>query len=461
MSRDRRKSASRQLGRRAFLKRTLGTGLALPLMPSLLGVLGSGAARAAEAGVFPKRFVVFFMPNGTNPLTWFPTPGATESEFTLQPLHAPLAAFQQQLVLLRGVHLKAPAKGPGEPHQAGMGALLTGKALQEGTFVGGDGSLAGWADGQSVDQRIADVIGTTTARKSLELGVRVNGSQVRHRLSYTGAAQPLPPMTDPSQVFQQLFANLALDPSEAAAVRKRRRSVIDAAQAQMGLVRQKVSIADRTRLDLHVDHLRQLEKQIWTVTELGGACSIPETPPLLNAGSEDMMGVVTRLQIEQLVMALACDITRVASLQVSSAANNIRFPFLYSYADDHVLSHAGASDTTSIDEWAMRQSWYASQFAYMLALMDAVPEGDGTLLDNTLVLFGSELGQGSSHAHTDIPFMLAGGAGGALKGGRYLQYSGKAHNDLLVSCLHAFDIDQDTFGDPELSTEGALTGLMN
>ena len=448
---------SRRYSRRAFLRRTASAGLALPLLGSLPGQL----ARAAGEASFPKRFVVFFTPNGTNPDTWFPTPGVGESDFALTDLHGPLVPFKDRLLFLRGVHMKSVDVGPGEPHQQGMGGILTGSHLQEGSFVGGDGSLAGWGNGISVDQRIANAWAGSTPRKSLELGVRVNGSEVRHRLSYSGPAQPLPPMTDPADAFTQLFGGFTVEPSEAAAIRDRRKSVIDAAQAQMAHVRHRVSVAYRLKLDAHLQHLRQLEVQVLTQTVLGESCAIPAPPPALDANSEDEMGQVAPLMIQQLVMSLACDITRVATLQMSSGANNIRFPFLYSYADDHVLSHAGPSDATSIAEWSLRQHWYSSQFAYLLGLMDAIPEGSGSLLDNSLVLWCSELGRGSTHSHNDIPFILAGGAGGTVAPGRYLQFADRNHNDLLVAILNAMGVAATSFGDPDYSVDGALAGILS
>ena len=197
------------------------------------------------------------------------------------------------------------------------------------------------------------------------------------------------------------------------------------------------------------------------VGKLGESCAIPAPPPALDANSEDEMGQVAPLMIQQLVMSLACDITRVATLQMSSGANNIRFPFLYSYADDHVLSHAGPSDATSIAEWSLRQHWYSSQFAYLLGLMDAIPEGSGSLLDNSLVLWCSELGRGSTHSHNDIPFILAGGAGGTVAPGRYLQFADRNHNDLLVAILNAMGVAATSFGDPDYSVDGALAGILS
>ncbi len=442
--------------RRSFLKTATAAGLA-PLLTSLW----PQSARAEGRTALPKRLVVFFTPNGTNPETWFPIGGpGGETDFELRPLHESLESWKQRLIFTRGIDMKSLELGPGEPHQRGMGALLTGSHLQEGTFVGGDGTLAGWANGISVDQVVAEAIGGATAKKSVELGVRVLGSDVRHRLSYLGPAQPLPPQTNPHLAFESLFGELGNDPLLKKKNRDRRKSVLDAAQAQMALLRKRVSTADRLKLDEHHAMLRDMEKQLWAEVEIGGACALPKAPlPLEQPEAEEHMQEVALQQIDLLSMVLACDISRVVTLQFSAGTNNIRFPFLGSYADDHILSHSGPNDSTSIAEWAYRQSWYAQQFAYLLARLDAIPEKEGTLLDNTLVLWCSELAQGNTHSHKDMPFILAGGAGGQLKTGRYLQYESKPHNDLLIAILNLMGVPADTFGDPDYVT-GILPGLV-
>lgn len=447
------------MNRRTFLRRALKTGLAMPLLGSL-GPMGFRTA-SANPGGYPTRFLVFFTPNGTNPDSWFPTPGIDETDFSLTPMHAPLEPFKSEIMYLRGVDMKSVAVGPGEPHQQGMGGILTGSHLQAGNFVGGDGSLAGWSNGTSVDQTIANAIGTETPRKSLELGLRVLGSAVRHRLSYKAPAQPLPPIVDPHAAWTTLFSELSLTPSEALAVQQRRQSILDAVHGQFVHVRPKLSTQDLAKLDTHREMVRDLEKSLSKTTELGANCAIPAEPANYpNPQGEQVMDEVMKQQIDLLVMTLACDITRVASLQCSSGANNIRFPFLSSYADDHSLSHAGPSDSTSQSEWAFRQQWYAAQFAYLLAKLQAVPEGDGTLLDHTLVLWCNELGQGNTHSHDDIPFVLAGRAGGAVSPGRYVQYAGKNHNDLLAACAQAMGLtDVELYGDPNFAT-GVLPGIL-
>lgn len=447
------------LSRRSLLGGLVG---GAALAPVALPLLGSLPARG-QTPTFPKRFLVFFTPNGTNPETWFPAPGQTETDFVLGPVHQPLLPFRDRLLLTRGIAMQSLEVGPGEPHQRGMGAVLSGTHLQEGTFVGGDGSLAGWGDGISVDQHIANHIGNQTAKKSVELGVRVLGSEVRHRINYAGPAQPLPPQTDPRLAFNALFGSFSGVPgsqeaAEAEAQRARRRRVLAAARQQFFALRPRLSSADRQKIDQHHTYVAEMEHRLEAYGVFGEGCAVPPQPPfLLSPEHENNMDEVSRLQIDLMVMALACDVTRVGTLQFSSGANNIRFPHLASYSDDHQLSHAGPSDTTSIDEWSTRQRWYAGELAYLLSRLDSIPEGEGTLLDNTLIFWCSELAQGNTHSHADMPFLLAGGGGGFATG-RYVQYANRSHNDLLVSLMNAFGVPGDTFGDPNYST-GPLPGL--
>jgi hypothetical protein len=446
----------KRLNRRAFMRAGIGGLAGATVAAPLLGSLGA----RAQAESFPTRLLVFFTPNGMNPDVWFPTPGASETDFTLGAVHQPLAAFRDRMLITSGINMESLQVGPGEPHQRGMGAVLTGTHLQEGNFVGGDGTLAGWGDGISLDQHVANHIGQSTPYKSLELGVRVLGSEVRHRINYAGPAQPLPPQVNPRQAWNTLFADIGTEPSEAAATKARRQRILAAAREQFLALRPRLSSSDLQKLDQHHTYVAEMETRLEATGELGEQCQQPAQPPfMLQPEHEDNMDEVVPLQIDMMVMALACDLTRVGTLQMSSGANNIRFPHLSSYTDDHQLSHAGPSDTTSQGEFAQRRAWYAEQFAYLLGQLDAIPEGDGTLLDHTLILWCNELAQGNTHSHANMPFLLAGGQSVGLQTGRYVQYAGARHNDLLIAMMNAMGVSGNTFGDANYCN-GPLAGLF-
>jgi hypothetical protein len=455
----------RRFTRRSFLRGLGGTAIALPFLNASI----PGAARAATGsnasnGQFPKRFVVFFHPNGVEPDAWWPSNGSSATNFDLGESLAPLRDLKDKLLLMRGLSMNAVEAGPGGPHQNGMGGVLTGRPLQEGEMVGNDGSLAGWGDGISIDQAIADTIGQETPFKSLELGVRADshgGSRVRTRLSYAGPGQPLPPQNDPRQVFDQLFSDFQTDDGAGDTIRQKRASVLDTVQDQFKRIQSKVSQADRERLDRHFAKIRDLERRLNQEGMNGDACKKPAQPEQRDPDNEDTMPEVMQAQLDLGIMAMACDLTRVVSIQVSNAVNHIRYPWLNSMGDGHALSHAGPSNDGAKQEWIDRDKWHAEQFAYLLRELDSIPEGDGTMLDNTCLLWVQEISQGNTHSHNEMPFVLAGNVDGQFRTGRYVEYGGtKEHNDLLAALGKAYGVDlpDDKFGD-ERFCSGPLSGI--
>ena len=460
-------SRRRQINRRTFLRGLGGAAIALPLMPSL-GIRNAYAAEAAgalTADGFPKRFIYFFHPNGTMPADFWPTPGATPRDFQLNTILQPLQAYREKLWIAKGVNLTSGGSefGPGEPHQRGMGALLTGRPLQQGNFVGGDGSLAGWADGISLDQHIANYVGDPTAFKSLQLGVRADTTaptgEVRTRLSYEAAAKPLPPQNDPLNVFNDLFSDMVVTPGAMEDARAKQKSILDGAIGQFESLNNRLGYQDKQVLDAHLATIRDLERRLQNDGVTGEACYIPDTPADQESDSEDTMPQIAELQIDMLVMAMACDLTRVGGIQFSNAKNHIRFPWLDSLGDGHQLSHAGPSNSQARTEWVARDTWFAQKFGYLLMKLDSIPEGNGTMLDNTAVIWLNELSQGNTHSHVNMPFVLAGSAGGQLDVGKYVELQEQSHTDILIAIQNAFGIQDQVFGDPRFAN-GALSELV-
>lgn len=447
------------LGRRSFLRGAGGAALALPLL-QMDARRGHAEPGVADDG-FPLRFVVFFHPNGVYPASWWPPGTPTENAWELASSLQPLQPFKDRLIILDGIDMPAADAGPGEDHQQGMGAVLSGMPLQEGGFVGGDGSLAGWGNGISVDQVIAQHVGTTTPFGSLELGVRASafgGSEVRTRMIYAGPAQPISPIDDPVATWNLLFSELELSPSEMAVLRAKRVSVLDTVQGQFAALEARAGAEDRLRLQQHAALVTELEQRLSTEPVLGESCVVPGAPPALAPDSASTMDQISQLQLDMMVMAFACDLTRVASIQYSNGMNHTQFPWLGSMSDGHALSHAGPTDDASWAEWSLRERWFGEQFAYLMQRMSQIPEGEGTMLDHTVILWINELAQGNTHSHQRMPFVLAGDLAGHFRTGRYLNYGNSPHNNLLVSLCHAYGIDVQTFGDPAFCT-GPLVGL--
>jgi hypothetical protein len=448
----------RRLSRRQFLRGLGGAAVSLPILG--MGAPGPLDRAYAETGKFPKRFVFMIHPNGVIPQSWFPTGG--EKDFVLGASHTPLQEFRDKLLLFKGVDMACGSVGPGEPHQKGMAGFLTGRPLQMGDFIGGDGSRAGWGDGVSLDQYLASKIGRTTPFGSLELGVRADGSgagsEVRSRISYAGPGQPLPPQNDPGELFNLLFSDAMTEPDAVRKVRAQRRSVLDAVSKQFDAVVKRADSDDRRRLEIHAAMIRDIEQRLDREQITGDVCFIPDAPEDLEPDSEETMPKIMKAQLDLLAIAFACDLTRVATIQISNAKNYTRYPWLDSLGEGHNLSHAGPSNPTAVTELTARDAWHSEQLAYFMRKLAQVPEGDGTMLDNTVIVWTSEIAVGNTHSQLNMPILMAGSAGGYFKTGRFLTYQGKSHQDLLVSILHAFDVEDSKFGDERFCT-GPLAGL--
>jgi hypothetical protein len=412
--------------------------------------------RAHAQAALPKRFVVMFTPNGLSPI-W--TPAGAERDFTLSSTLSPLAEHQADLVVIRGLYQQG---GGGDGHQNGIGGMLTGQSLNSGPFGGQQAPPAGWAAGPSVDQRIADVIGGETKLRSLELGVQVGEADNWGRICYRGSNQPLPPEDDPSAVYARVFAELHTDPAVLERERQRQRSILDAVGSEYARVSGQLGSADRQRLDAHLSAVRDIEERLTRVGAAGGAaCSDPVVSAVAK-DDNDAFPEVGRLQLDLLAMALACDMTRVASLQWSRSVSQTRFTWLGIEEAHHDLSHLGDTDEGAIAKLGQINQWYATQLATLITKLKAIPEGDGSVLDNTIILVCNELGKGNTHSRTNAGYLLAGGGGGALETGRFLSYDPEqqiSHNGLLVSLLNAMDVPDKQFGKTEWSN-GPLSGLI-
>ena len=410
-----------------------------------------------------KRFIGIFSANGTIPGEFFPS--ATGTLGTLGAILAPLEAHKARLTVLNGLHMYSTitneigvdgAHKPGGPHMKGPGAMLTGGSLLDGSFTGAGGP-AGWADRISVDQAIAQRIGGETAFRSLELGVRVVGQEPLRVISYRGADQPNLPIDDPLQVFDRLFAGRDLSAEELAQRHAEQRSVLDFLREDIGTLRTRMDRSDRRRLDAHLDGLRSIEQRL---DAAGAACTPPERPAQLDPHDIAQYPVIGRLQMDMMVLAHACDLTRVSTFMWANADSWQYYPWIGVDEEHHALSHAADDDLVAREKLVTINAWHAEQVAYLLdRLAETASASGGTLLDETLVLWGNELGVGNNHTYRNIPWLLAGDAGGTLETGRHLEFD-NPHNDLLLTVCHAMGMrDMTSFGIPTLCT-GVLPGVL-
>lgn len=434
-------------------------------------------ARRAEATAAPiRRFVVFTMPNGTRNSMFWPT--GSETSFTLQPLTTPLEPFKSKLTFLRGIRLNDALQNGalggtlGSEHARGTGGMLTARPLNSGTeFVSFGNTTSGWGSGQSIDQYLVDRLAPPTTFPSLQLGVHVRDTEVRARVSYRASNQPIPPREDPEDVFSALFGGATTTPDtpnpELERLWAQRKSVFDLSNAETERVLRLVGAEDRVKLEAHLSAMRDVEQRLVGATGTGvqpdtgtGACSTPGMTEV-DLAVDDQYLETGRLQMDLAAAALACDQTRILTFQWSYAESEHLFQFLGIDGNHHAISHDFSSSGVNYEAYNAIQTWYAEQLAYFLGKLDSYQEGDGTLLDNTLLLWATEIGESTQHDLMLMPYVLAGSAGGAVRAGRFIDYgsSPKDNNQLLVSIAHAMGADDLTaFGDGSGAT-GPLPDL--
>lgn len=456
-----------QLSRRDLLRGALAASAAVPL-------LDATRAKGQEDG--PRRLLVFATPNGVrNSLFW---PSGSETSFTLPMFSAPLDGFKDRLLFLRGIRLNDALQNGalggtvGSEHARGTGGILTGRPLKSGTdFISFGNTTSGWGTGQSIDQYLAEQLAPPTTFPSLQVGVHVRDTEVRARISYAASEQPIPPREDPADVFDALFSNLATgeegspeDPA-LARLRAQRKSVFDLTLAETDRLSRILGADDRIKLEAHMDHIREIETRLASAPTgtpvAGGNCAAP-TMQDVDLNDDNAYEEAGRLQMDLVAAALACDQTRIVTMQWSYSESEHLFQFLGISGNHHNISHDFAQSGAGYDNYNAIQVWYAEQFAYMLGKLDAYAEGDATLLDNTLAVWMSEIGESTQHDLTLMPYLFAGSAGGRIRTGRFVDWGNTRYdnNQMLVSIAHAMGAEELTeFGDPAGGT-GPLPDLV-
>lgn len=444
------------LSRRNFL-----AALGLGASAATLGVHGERRALAAPTGPIPKRLILVCTTSGTIKQNWRPAGMGANFPLgdTLSPILAPLMPFRERMLVVDGLDMRTEIESPGGPHPLGMGGVFTGWELQKGDFTSA-GGLSGWANGPSVDQVVALASKEPLPFSSLELGVQVRRADNYSRMSFRAAGQPMPPMEDPYEAFSRLFGAIGGTPAEQAALAARRRSVLDFVRRDLTSLGTTLGGDDRRRLEAHVEGVRAIEARLQLTGEMGAACRAPTLGAPLNVQANENFPTIGQLQMDLLVSSLACGMTRVGSLQWSRGISLTTFPWIGIKETHHSLSHRGDGDADARSKLTQINKWYAQQLAYLCKKLDEIPERDGkSLLDHTLIVWGNELSKGNNHSHTDMPFVLLGGAGGAMRMGRYANFGARGHNDLLLTICRAMGLTNDTFGNPK-HCSGVLPGLL-
>jgi len=431
-------------------------GLSSAAIPFVLHLPSLGAIAAETASTKKKRLVFIFSPNGVIPDHFWPEKEGTD--FELKRILQPFSNFKNQLLTLHGINNKI--KGDGDGHMRGIGCLLTGKELFPGDVQGGSDTPAGWCQGISVDQHLKNKLqadpNTQTRFGSLEFGVMVpDRADTWTRMSYAGPNQPVAPIDNPYQMFDKLYGqtkNRAL-----------LASVLDELTDDFRKVEKVVSAEDRHLLQEHLTMVREVEKELNTElaktkqTDVGHA--VPELTPNV-AEQNDNIPELCRMQLDLLVNSFASDFARIATFQITNSVGQPKMKWLGIDQSHHELSHEPDSNEEAYEKLIKINTWYAEQVAYLAKRLSEIPEpgGDGSLLDNTTLVWTNELGKGNSHTRDNIPFILVGGGLG-YKTGRAVDFKGVPHNRMLLSFCEAMGHPEKTFGNPDFCADGPLTGL--
>jgi hypothetical protein len=404
--------------------------LALPWLESL------GAAQSAKR---PRRFIAFFTPNGLPARDCKP----------IGPVHgvdwpaalAPLAPFADRVTIVGGLQNDV-AEGEDAPHARGTGGFLTGARIL--------GSETEIRSGISVDQRIVRASRPPTRFPSIELGLE-GGAAIgdcdagyscayQRNIAWAGPTSPLPKISSPRIFYDRLFAGTEV--AATAKERERRRllsaSVLDVVREEARALEGSVSGLDRTRLDEYQTGLRELELRLDRLDH--SSCSADE-PRRIDDPAENAAAM-----IDLMAAAIRCDLTRVMTFMLANSGSSRSYSFIGVDADHHDLSHDD-DDPEIAAQLSSVNRWQIEQFARLVSRLAEIPEGDGTVLDDSLLFLSSELSDGNRHDHHDLPVILAGGASGAITPGRWVEAPGRPIADLYLRFLHDFEIPDASFGD--------------
>jgi hypothetical protein len=432
-----------QQSRRTFLRGAGGVAMALPWLEST-SVWGSPTVIGNNPTASPRRFAALFMANGVSRANFWAKPGTDGME--LGSCLQPLKPLRHKLNFISGLFNKNSTDVGIHPGQTGN--LLSGAALQKGAELRG---------GISVDQRLANTIGRETVQPSLVLGCEqpVTGYHETNfsmaygsHISWQNATSPVPMEVYPSLAFDSLFENRG---------HQRNVSILDRVSAQAHDLSRKVSVTDKAKLDEYLTSVRAVERRIEAlraahnragnvVRQKGPQARPPERPE--NGLPEDIRDHM-RLMCDIIALAFQTDKTRIATLLLNRDISGMFYPFLGIRTTHHSASHRDTSE-----DYEKITRYYVSQLAYLAKRLDAMPEGEGTVLDHSCIMWINNMWSGSKHDSTKVPLLTAGGLGGKLQTGRILDYQDRGNENrklcsLYLSLMNRMGDPSTSFGDAE------------
>lgn len=439
------------MSRRTML-RGLGTAIALPMLEAMIPsrLLGAEAKAAVGAATPPRRLAWIYVPNGVHMPDW--TPARTGFDYELSPTLQPLAALKAKMTVISGLvcqRANANGDGPGD-HARAMAAYLTGRQAvkTEGANI---------RAGKSADQAAADQIGHLTKFRSLELGIE-EGRQVghcdvgysctySHTLSWRNDTTPLVKDCDPQSVFDRLFSNR--DPLESAESRARREgdhlSILDFVLTDAKRLQRDLGYTDRQKMDEYLTAVREVETRIAQATRENTPVPAGARRPQFDysASNRSRSDITTRpdypvhvsLMVDMAVLAFQTDLTRILTLPFADEQSNQTYAWVGANVPHHATSHHQGNSTKQA-MLAKINVCHIKLLADLLTKLDRITESDGrTILDNSLIAYGSGNSDGDRHNHDNLPTLLFGQGGGTVTAGRHVRHYGVPVNNLWLSML--------------------------
>ncbi len=434
------------LSRRTVL-RGLGVSMTLPWFESLASAQRLLALPGTPSA--PVRLAFIFMPNGVNYDAWAPIPGSSPTDFALSPTLEALAHVRQHLNVYTGLTLqkaRANGDGPGD-HARSSASFLTGSQARK--TAGNDIRI-----GVSIDQVAASAIGSRTRLPSLELGCEYGPSAggcdsgyscaYSNNISWRDETTPMGKVIDPAAAFERLFG----DATQAAAAEERltrRQSILDFVMEDSDALARRLGSADRRKLDQFQTSVREIEQRIERARADAEPQRLPDVPA--PAGIPEKTSEHIDLMFDMLLLAFQTDTTRIATLMLAGDGSNRAFPEIGIRDGHHHLSHH-QNNQEMIDKIRLIDRFYVERFARFLDRLASTPEGEASLLDRSLILFGGGISDGNRHNHEDLPILLAGRGGGVVSTGRLIRNRRETPLcNLYLSMLDAAGCPQPSFAD--------------
>jgi hypothetical protein len=436
---------------RRTVLRGLGTAIALPWLETMASSaeLAGRAAAAASAGVTPKRMAFLYVPNGVHMADW--TPKAVGSDYEIPKTLEALAPYKDEMLVLTGLaqdNAAALGDGGGD-HARSLACFLTGKHPLKT-----DG--ANIRAGVSADQVAAEKVGRYTRFPSLELGCD-RGAQSGNcdsgyscayssNISWRSESTPMAKEVNPRLVFDRLFANQI--PGETAQQRAKRelysKSILDFVAEDAGQLKTRLGLTDRRKLDEYLTSVRELELRISRSTQFTTENLGPIKKP---TGIPQDYQEHIRLMLDLMVLAFQSDSTRISTFMYANEGSNKNYPFIGVSEGHHDLSHHGGN-VEKHEKIKKINEFHIEQLAYFLGKLKSTREGAGSVLDNSMIVYGSGISDGNRHNHDDLPILLLGKGGGTVRPGRHIKYERKTPlNNLYLAMLERMGVEASTLGD--------------